>query len=149
MRADVSLVPVERLKRMLTEAGFSFGHPDPILAWEVFKAFVREPLAVNDNNVTFHAGRRGLGPRYKFGLDYVLAFWAETEGERALERLVLGFACEMPRRFTLKKYPTCLRVSDFASLDQFFEAVELSDDFRLATTLSPWTCETYSDSERW
>jgi hypothetical protein len=47
----------------------------------------------------------------------------EGEGGRVRDLLVLSLACNLPRRFTLKKVPVTSRVSDFASLDDFFEAV--------------------------
>ncbi len=149
MRTDVGQVLLDGLKRMLTEAEFSFDNPDPMLAWEVFKTFAREPLSLNDDRISFRAGREGLPPRYKFGLAFRRAFWPEGKGGRVRDFLALAFECDMPRRFTLKKVPVILRVSDFASLDDFFEAVEHSYDFRLVATLSPWACELYLNSERW
>jgi hypothetical protein len=147
MSADVGFVLLERLKRMLTEAGFSFDDPDPMLVWEIFRAFAREPVAANNDIVFFTAREVDLPPRDVFGLEFKRAF---GEWSRDRDLLILELVCTCQGQYTFKTWPVTLRSRDFASLDDFFEAVEFSQAFRLASTLSPWVCrDPYLMSQRW
>jgi hypothetical protein len=143
---DMSIEPITRFKQMFVMANFSFDSPDVPTVWEVFKAFIREPSGLKDASIEFRAGRCGLPP-YQFGLDFDRFFWIEAESERFTERLHAQLTTKLPRHFTLRKTPTCLRLADYAGLEDFFAAVERRNEFQLATSLSPWAFELKQEPE--
>lgn len=131
-----------QLRRMLSEAGFSFQKPDPLKAWEVFKAFVREPVDCSHDGVLFECGVydwTGQGERFYFG--FVRQFSIDVDGEYDhMEQLHCKFNC--PPLADSNSLVTNLWLETFGDdYDRYFKAVESLPEFRQGLRLSGWECK--------
>lgn len=126
---------------MLDEAGFDFSKPDPKLAWEVFKRFVREPVECADDGILFECGVFGSDDS-PFTMDFVRQFSYEVDGHYShMEQLRCGFGC--PATSELKNLKKNLWAYDYKTLEEYFAAVENLPEFQIAMSQSKadWTCE--------
>ena len=137
------------LRQMLLDAGFRSDHPDPRLAWEVFKRFVVVPVESAGGReceeVWFEAcdGRPERGwPGY---FDFVRQFLQDTErGAEYHEQITARFACEPTAQIGSPEGSS--RGVDLAQLPEAFATVESSEAFKAGLGFADWTFEVRVDA---
>ena len=73
-------IPLEsRLKKLLRKSGFDPNHPDPQLAWRVFKEFSDQNVACAEDGFLFQAGSYHFTGSSLFYLDFVRQFSMQDE----------------------------------------------------------------------
>ena len=131
-----------RLRQLLIEAGFDFKSPDPLKGWEVFKAFVQEPVKCSHDGVLFECGVYNWnrqGDRFYFG--FVRQFSIDADGEYDhMEQLHLDFDC-MPSAHS-RGLATNLWLQDFGDdYKTYFESVEALPQFQQGLQHVGWGCK--------
>jgi len=133
------------LGEMLAENGLDYSDPDPLLAWEVFKKFVQEPIS--DPGVTegvlFQCGVFKFTDEGEdlFYLDFVRQYWfSDSDGEYDHTEHV---HCELKASPTpqLRRIETNLWAEECTPLQQFFSQVEALHEFQIAVQHRPYTLE--------
>jgi hypothetical protein len=131
----------EQLRMMLVAAGFDGQNPEPSVAWETFKSFVREPFDCADDGVLFECGVFNFTGEDLFYLEFVRQFsFDDDAGEyERMEQLHCTFT-RLPTAelFTIQKN---LWAYEFASLDEYFAAIENLQEFHIAMSQSQWKFE--------
>ena len=131
----------QKLRYMLHEAGFSEKGPKPLLAWEVFKSFVREPVDCAGDDILFECGKFSFTGEELFYLEFVRQFsFNDDTGEYDhMEQL----HCTFTRQPTdeLQGIQKVLWGFGFELIDDYFAAVEKLHEFQVATSLSIWKFE--------
>lgn len=118
--------------RMLAEAGFDRGRPDPVLAWRVFQAFAQIPVDCADDGLLFQCGTYAFTGEPLFHLDFTRQFTHEEDGEYAgMEQL----SCTVYYAPTheLGELATNLWSYDCPSLGEFVARVEGLPAFQIPT----------------
>jgi hypothetical protein len=130
-----------RLKTLLRDGGFDFRNPDPELAWSIFKSFVQEPVECADDGILFQCGVYEWTGEPQFEFDFTRQFSTDDEdGEyEGMEQLHCKFSCDPDEE--LQELNTNLWAYDFATLDEYFEAVQALKEFQVATSRHKWNCE--------
>jgi hypothetical protein len=137
----------DRFRQLLLDAGFDFTHPNPLLAWEVFKRFATEPIESaggrDCEELWFEAGDGNLMNSFPGYFDFVRQFLQETEqGAEYHEQITAHFTCEPSVQLGLRG---TIHAEDLANLQTFFRAVERSESFRAGKAFSGWSCEVRVD----
>ncbi|QDU96811.1 hypothetical protein Pla8534_46330 [Lignipirellula cremea] len=128
------------LRRMLSEAGFDFSNPSPMLAWQVFKAFAGQPVKCADDGLLFECGVYEFTGEPLFHFDLCRQFEIEVNGEYDhMEQLHCRLTCKPTE--ALKSLETNLWAYDFQSMPAFFDAVENLPEFKTAVAHPTWQCE--------
>ncbi len=138
----------DKLRQLLLDAGFDFAHPNPLLAWEVFKRFVTEPVESAGGReceeIWFEAGDGNLVNGFPGYFDFVRQFLQVTErGAEYHEQITVHFACEPSVQLGLQG---TIHAEDLTNLPAFFRAVEGSESFRAGQAFSRWSCEVRVDA---
>ena len=130
-----------KFKTMLDNAGFNAKAPEPLIAWDVFKSFVRQPVDCADDGVLFECGTFNFTGKSLFYLEFVRQFsFDDDAGEyERMEQLHCTFTCEPTDE--LLKIQKNLWAYDFETLDEYFLAVESLREFQIATSYRTWKFE--------
>jgi hypothetical protein len=120
----------DTLERMLAEAGFDSGRPDPIVALRVFRAFAEIPVACADDALLFQAGTYAFTGPELFSLYLTRQFTHEEDGEHAgMEQLHCIIYYEPTAE--LRALDRNLWSTHCASLDDFFAQVEAMPELQI------------------
>lgn len=123
---------ISTFDRMLAEAGFDSERPDPLRAWEVFKAFAAIPVECADDGLLFQCGTYTFSGREQFHFNFTRQFTHEEDGEYAgMEQLDCTIYYEPTPE--LRALQVNIWSYDSVSLAQFFARVEALPEFRLVT----------------
>jgi len=133
---------------MLLDSGFDFAHPDPALAWEVFKRFASVPVDSGGEQACeelwLEAGDGNLAKGWPGYFDFVRFFNQYTEEGAVWHEMVTMHFSSAPSA------PPGLRGSvhatDLNNLPTFFNAVESSKLFQMARAYSAWSFEVTWDT---
>jgi hypothetical protein len=136
------------LRQMLLDARFGFDHPDPALAWEVFKRFIAVPVesagGPECEEAWFEAGDGRSEEGWPGYFDFVRQFLQDTEaGAEYHEQVTVHFTCEPGARVGIPA-GSSVRV-DLAELPEAFAAVESSPAFRAGLGFAGWSVEVRVD----
>ena len=128
---------------LLEERGFNFNHPNPTLAWEVFREYVQSP---NDNLTTSQIGFESL---HVWDCDDIL--WLSFVRDIEMETHGFSVGCLMSRnvpeeltRVSESIYWSSAQEESQAelglswTLKMFFEMVEATEEFKMCMKLSGW-----------
>ncbi len=130
-----------RLLEILSSSGFDFKKPDPGIAWKAFKKFVAEPVECEDDGILFQTGCYDFTGERLFYFEFVRQFSvADEDGEyEYMEQLHLEFTCmPTPELMTLE---STLWAYDFSSKEEYFNHVELLQEFKKGLEIVNWNCE--------
>jgi hypothetical protein len=132
-----------KLRQLLLEAGFDFSHPDPALAWKVFKSFATEPVESDGEELFFEAGDGDPVKGFPGYFDFVRQFrHYPDDGVVWDEQITAHFTCPPNVKLGLRGY---LQADQFANLSAFFRAVEASSAFRTGIAYPGWCFEVRLD----
>lgn len=135
------------LRQRLLDAGFAAAHPDPALAWEVFKQFVEVPVQSGGGReceeVWFEAADGNPAEGWTGYFDFVRMFNQYTENDACWhEMITVRFACPPEAQLGLRGSIH----ADLNDLPAFFRTVEESDSFQAGLGYSGWSFEVRVDS---
>ncbi|MCI0461496.1 MAG: hypothetical protein L0Z62_31480 [Gemmataceae bacterium] len=136
----------DRLVQLLRDSGFNFAHPNPALAWEVFKQFSAEPVECDDDYLFFEAAdgdkKHGWGGYFDFVREYRMPLPGD-DAATWYEQLTAHFTNELPDELRIQ--PVSLHSPHFPDRDSFFRAVEQLPAFRKGLAFPRWAFEVRLD----
>ncbi len=128
------------LEAALAEAGFDHTHPDPLVAWQAFRAFASVPVSVADDAFLFQCGTFSLTGEPRFEWNLTRQFTHEEDGEYAgMEQLQLTIRYAATPE--LEPVSTSLWSYDCASVAEWFARVEALPEFQSVIGRQPLDCE--------
>ena len=125
-----------RLAASLSGAGFDFARPRPVLAWAVFKRFVREQSGIRPGEVGFECWYdHTRDDHFRLSLACRLTFSDDV--------LSVELRCTFTRPLTDDLLPMLTSRWSLGGedLDRYFDAVEGLPEFRTCMGLVGWTFE--------
>ncbi|TJZ74246.1 hypothetical protein [Chitiniphilus eburneus] len=127
----------QKLKDLLVAEGFDFTHPDPSLAWSVFKSFAIIPVEGVDDGFLWQLGCHDFTGEKLCYLDFVRQFSFYDEGEYDhMEQLHIEFTSKpTPALSPLERNQWAF---DYPSLAEFFQDVEGFPEFQIALKHASW-----------
>lgn len=131
------------LKTMLEEAGLDMTKPNPLVAWNVFKAFANEPVnCAQDDDFFFACGVFDFTGENLFYLEFGRQFAIDKDSDdERWEQLHIVFTCKPTK--DLASLNTKLRTEDFPNKDTFFTKIAELAESRQVTNQTSWHCKVY------
>ena len=134
----------ERLRQLLTDAGFDPDHPDPAVAWAAFKRFAAEPVDVPTTELWFEAGDGDPATDSPAYFDFVRMFTHyPNDGAEWGEQVTAHFTAPPGVRLGLRG--RSVQAADVSDLPPWFAAVEASPAFKAGVGFAGWSFEVRID----
>ena len=142
MRVEQAL---ERFRQLCTEAGLDPDHLSPRPAWDVFTAFLREPVDVVHDGASFQCGPADGAEHSEAFAAFVRLFSdaaAEEDDEELLEAIVTEFDFAPTRAAAIRSAE--VHSHEFGSIAEFIRHVEAMPEFEAIMNLEPLRSEIYT-----
>ncbi len=139
------MTPDQRLKALLSQHGVTETTVNVVAAWEAFKCFGREVIGQEGVGLLFEVGTFSFSGEPLFYFDQVVQF--EVKDEEGEYDHFEQTHCELtgPPSDTLGNTKYSLWSFDFATADEFYQAVEALPEFQLAVQYSPYKMNVYHE----
>jgi hypothetical protein len=133
------------LRAALSAAGFNSASPEPLIAWQAFRAFAAVPVAAASDDFLFQCGVYDFTGVPRFHWNLTRQFTHDENGEYVgMEQLQLTILYEPSQELTAVE--TNLWSIDCASMDDWFAQVEALPEFRVVAGRRPVGCEIFQEN---
>jgi hypothetical protein len=134
----------DRLRQLLSDAGFDPARPDPVVAWSAFKRFAAEPVDVQTTELWFEAADGDPAEDFPAYFDFVRMFMHyPDDGAEWGEQITAHFTAPPSVRLGLGR--GSVQAEDVTELAAWFRAVEASSAFRVGVGYTGWEFEVRVD----
>jgi hypothetical protein len=134
----------DRLRQLLTDAGFNADRPDPAVAWAMFKRFAAEPVDMQTTELWFEAADGDPATDSPAYFDFVRMFMHyPDDGAEWGEQITAHFTAPPGVQPGLRG--RSVQAADVSDLAAWFAAVEALPAFRAGVGYTGWSFEVRID----